>query len=304
MAEELFKNTPAPVKAAAKSEPSGNPATPGEQPNQPKTAPDANQTGSGPSNVTPPAKKEEGKGDPAQTTQTPEDGKQAPSSSGSAEGTQQDQSSAGDDEGNDDDAPQQPSELEMLKRRATMMGLTYSNNIGLEALKAKVQAAMEGEREPELQKGNAFMTSTSQHENAGAINALSGVETKRGKKISLRQHLQQEKMKLIRVRITNLDPKKKDLPGEIITVANEYLGTVRKFVPFGEVTDNGYHIPKCIYDMLKERTFVSIKTRKGPKGEQIVEHQNAREFSLEVLRPLTADELAKLAAAQQAAGGL
>lgn len=309
MAEELFKNTPAPVKAAAKTEPSGNPATPGEQPNQPKTAPDANQTGSGPSNVTPPAKKEEGKGDPAQTTQTPEDGKQAPSSSGSAEGTQQaqgaqSQTSGGDDEDNDDDAPQQSSELEMLKRRASMMGLTYSNNIGLEALKAKVQAAMDGEREPEVQKGNAFVTSTSQHENAGAINALSGVQTKQGKKISLRQHLQQEKMKLIRVRITNLDPKKKDLPGEIITVANEYLGTVRKFVPFGEVTDNGYHIPKCIYDMLKERTFVSIKTRKGPKGEQIVEHQNAREFSLEVLPPLTADELAKLAAAQQAAGGL
>lgn len=310
MAEELFKNTPAPkATTAAKSEPSGNPATPGEQPNQPKTEPDANQTGSGPSNVTPPAKKEEGKGDPAQTTQSPEDGKQAPSSSGSAEGTQeaqgqQSQSSEGDDKDNDDEGSEQPSELDMLKRRATMMGLSYSNNIGLDALKAKVQAAMDGQREPEVQKGNAFVTSTSQHENAGAINALSGVETKRGKKISLRQHLQQEKMRLIRVRITNLDPKKKDLPGEIITVANEYLGTVRKFVPFGEVTDNGYHIPKCIYDMLKERTFVSIKTRKGPKGEQIVEHQNAREFSLEVLPPLTADELAKLAAAQQAAGGL
>ena len=87
-------------------------------------------------------------------------------------------------------------------------------------------------------------------------------------------------------------------------MANEYLGTVRKFVPFGEVTDNGYHIPQCLYDVLKERTFVNIKVRKGSKGEEIVEHQNAREFSLEVLPPLSADELAKLAASQSAAGGL
>ena len=191
---------------------------------------------------------------------------------------------------------QQPSELDMLKSRAKLMGITFSNNIGLDALKTKIEEHKQAS-EAKTQTQAPAQTNEQQPE-AQAENQ------KKAKTISLRAHLQKEKMKLVRLRITNLDPKKKDLPGEIITVANEHLGTVRKFVPFGEVTDNGYHIPQCIYDMLKERTFVSIKTRKDAKGQTIVEHQNAREFSLEVLPPLTADELAKLGAAQQAAGGL
>ena len=108
------------------------------------------------------------------------------------------------------------------------------------------------------------------------------------------------------VRITNLDPKKKDLPGEVFTVANEHLGTVRKFVPYGEVTDNGYHVPYCIYKALKARKFLNIRTFKDRQNQnQIkVEQSWAQEFALEVLPTLTPDEIKKLAAAQSAAGGL
>lgn len=296
MAEELFKNVGAGKTQPAKTEPSGNPATPGAQPKQPEGPADGtNQTNSGPSNVTPPASKESGK--------------QAPSPSGSS-GTQTATAPAdngGTQPQNDDeeDGDKQPSELDLLKRRADMMKIGYSNNIGVDALKAKIAAAMEGQKPTSDNSPQAEAAQAQQAQNGnGDVNALTGTSTKPTKKLSLRQHLINEKMKLVRVRITNLDPKKKDLPGEIITVANEYLGTVRKFVPFGEVTDNGYHIPQCLYDVLKERTFVNIKVRKGSKGEEIVEHQNAREFSLEVLPPLSADELAKLAASQSAAGGL
>ena len=282
MAEELFKNVGAGKTQPAKTEPSGNPATPGAQPKQPEGPADGtNQTNSGPSNVTPPASKESGK--------------QAPSPSGSS-GTQTATAPAdngGTQPQNDDeeDGDKQPSELDLLKRRADMMKIGYSNNIGVDALKAKIAAAMEGQKPTSDNSPQAEAAQAQQAQNGnGDVNALTGTSTKPTKKLSLRQHLINEKMKLVRVRITNLDPKKKDLPGEIITVANEYLGTVRKFVPFGEVTDNGYHIPQCLYDVLKERTFVNIKVRKGPKGEEIVEHQNAREFSLEVLPPLTADE--------------
>ena len=318
MAEELFKQG-AGKQVPEKTEASGNPATPGAQNQQPKgPATSTNQTSSGPTNVTPPAEKKEGEGDPSQTTQDPNDGKSPDvGSTGAPAGNQP----PADTENKPDDADpetenasiQQPSELDMLKKRAKMMGITFSNNIGLDALREKIKDAMENSESAAQRRQQEQQASKDPSNNAvtqpdvskgegGNVNALTGGRT--GKKLSLRQHLQQEKMKLVRVRITNLDPKKKDLPGEIITVANEFLGTVRKFVPFGEVTDNGYHIPQCLYDMLKERTFVSIKTRKGPKGEQIVEHQNAREFSLEVLPPLTQEELAKLGAAQQAAGGL
>lgn len=313
MAEELFKNAGGAKTQPMKTELSGNSSTLGAQPKQPDGPADGtNQTNSGPSNVTPPKDKETNKGNPAQTTQSPADGKKAPSPSGSTGpestntpadngGTQQAQQQVDDEnEGN-----QQPSELDLLKRRADMMKIGYSNNIGVDALKAKIAAAMEGQKPTSDNSQQTEVAQAQQAQNGnGDVNALTGNSTKPAKKHSLRQYLIQEKMKLVRVRITNLDPKKKDLPGEIITVANEYLGTVRKFVPFGEVTDNGYHIPQCLYDLLKERTFVNIKVRKGSKGEEIVEHQNAREFSLEVLPPLSADELAKLAASQSAAGGL
>ena len=204
----------------------------------------------------------------------------------------EDQTPNGESE-NEDAILTEADELSLLKQRARMMGVQFSNNIGLESLKERIRAKQEGESESNEQKSEVAPLSDPAKSAPVA-----------GKRKTLRQHLIEENMKLVRLRITNLDPKKKDLPGEVFTVANEHLGTVRKFVPYGEVTDNGYHIPQCIYDMLKERTFVSIKTRKDAKGQTIVEYQNAREFSLEVLPPLTADELAKLGAAQQAAGGL
>ena len=192
---------------------------------------------------------------------------------------------------------QQPSELDMLKSRAKLMGIPFSNNIGLDALKTKIEEHKQAS-EAKTQTQAPAQTNEQQPE-VQAENQM-----KKAKTLSLRAHLQKEKMKLVRLRITNLDPKKKDLPGEILTTGNEYLGTVRKFVPFGEATDNGYHVPYCLYEMMRDRKFLSIKTRKGPKGQTIVEQQMVREFALEILPPLTEAELARLSAAQLSAGGV
>ncbi len=182
-----------------------------------------------------------------------------------------------------------PSELEVLKQRATLMNIKFSNNISVEKLREKIEAA-QAKDEPEVKEP--------------AVNPLGEKQEAGVKKMTLGQKIRAEQTRLIRVRIQNLDPKKKDLPGEIITVANEYMGTVRKFVPFGEVTDNGYHIPYCIYEFLKERKFINITTRKGKNGLPDIRATEAREFSIEVLPPLTEAELAQLAQAQIAAGSL
>lgn len=181
-----------------------------------------------------------------------------------------------------------PSELEVLKQRATLMNIKFSNNISVEKLREKIEAAQVKD-EPVVE---------------AAVNPLGANQDSGVKKMTLGQKIRAEQTRLIRVRIQNLDPKKKDLPGEIITVANEYMGTVRKFVPFGEVTDNGYHIPYCIYEFLKERKFINITTRKGKNGLPDIRATEAREFSIEVLPPLTEAELAQLAQAQIAAGSL
>jgi hypothetical protein len=191
----------------------------------------------------------------------------------------------------------EPTELDLLKQRATMMGVSFSNNIGIDTLRERIKAKME-EREPEEVEGA--------EPKEPQVNPLTGDKpTASGKTPSLRDYLLQRDTALIRVRIQCLDPKKKDLKGEIITVANDHLGTVRKFVPFGEATDEGFHIPMCIYKMMKERKFLQIKTFKNKQNGQVqVTEQWVREFALEVLDPLTPKELAHLAATQAAAGNI
>lgn len=189
---------------------------------------------------------------------------------------------------------QQVDELTLLKQRARMMGVQFSNNIGLEALKERIQA--------KIAEAESITAATSSASSADPTDPSAPAPKTR----TLRQMLYEENMRLVRLRITNLDPKKKDLPGEIITVGNDHLGTVRKYVPFGEVTDNGYHVPYCIYKAMKARKFLNIRTFKDRKnGNQIrVEQNMAQEFALEVLDPLTPQELQQLAAAQAAAGNM
>lgn len=205
---------------------------------------------------------------------------------------------------------QMPTELDLLKQRATLMGITFSNNIGEETLRQRI-----ADKQAELDAAASGAENTGEEgdtvqQEQGEVNALeagasSKEEVTTERPLTLREKIRLEQMRLVRVRITCLDPKKKDLPGEILTVANEYLGTVRKFIPFGEVTDDGYHIPYCLYKMLDARKFLNIRTFKDRRtGTVRVESGYVKEFALEVLDPLTPAELAKLATAQKAAGSV
>ena len=196
-------------------------------------------------------------------------------------------------------------ELEMLKQRAKMMNITFSNNIGVDALKQKIEDRLNGapeqlddEQEAPIEPNALEMGMQANLENAQQAEVEKRPET-------LRERLIRENMPLLRCRITNLDPKKKDLPGEVVTFANEYLGTVRVFVPFGEPTEDGWHIPTCIYNLLNERKFLNIRTIRDPRTRtERVSTAWAKEFSLEILEPLTVDELRQLAQAQIAAGSV
>ena len=187
-------------------------------------------------------------------------------------------------------------ELALLKERAKQMGIPFSNNISLETLRKRISDKMEGKDVPEVNP----LTGDAE------IAAITSVPAKLDAKqnaLALRKMMQREQMKLVRVRITNMDPKKKDLPGEIWTVSNEYLGNVRKMIPYGEQTDDGFHIPYCLFRLLQSKRFLHIRTVKDRvTGVERQEKQWVKEFSLDVLPDLTKEELARLAAAQAAAG--
>ena len=201
---------------------------------------------------------------------------------------------------------QMPTELDLLKQRATLMGIAFSNNIGEETLRQRIadkQAELDAAESSSEEEEEEQVTQTALAALASDGEQIVAKTTERP--LTLREQIVKEQMRLVRIRITCLDPKKKDLPGEFLTVANEYLGTVRKFIPFGEVTDDGYHVPYCLYKMLEARKFLNIRTFKDRRtGTVRVESGYVKEFAIEVLDPLTPAELAKLATAQKAAGSI
>ncbi len=200
----------------------------------------------------------------------------------------------------DDMTPEQreKAELESLRARARAMGMNISGNISLSTLKAKI-----AERQAQDEK-NAELATAQASNPFGEIPAAAPVAAEETQE-QLRTRLIAENMRLIRVRITNMDPKKSTLPGEVLTVANEFLGSIKKFIPYGEQTDEGFHVPYVLFKLLDKRRFLNIRTRKDPRtGGEIVESTWVKEFAIEVLPPLTADELKKLATAQIAAGSV
>lgn len=171
-------------------------------------------------------------------------------------------------------------ELSALKQRADVMGIPYSNKIGIETLKERINEALEG-KSPEGETKPA--------------------ESRNAKRMRIRD----EQLKLVRCRITNMNPAKRELNGEIITFSNKYVGNIRRFIPFGEQTDNGFHIEQCLYNVLKERKFIQIRERTDRRtNTPIISQREMNEFALEILPPLTEQELKDLAQAQLAAGSL
>lgn len=176
-------------------------------------------------------------------------------------------------------------ERELLMERADKMGINYSKNIGLETLRERIRAKQEGQ--------------SSKDEDAKEVESAVMTASRKRRELIL------ENTKLIRVRISNLNPAKRNWPGEVLVVGNAYIGTIRKFIPYGEVTDNGYHIPNVLYKNLVNRKFNQITTVRDPRtGSNVIRNRMVREFSIEVLPTLTQKELDKLAQDQRNTGRL
>ena len=176
-----------------------------------------------------------------------------------------------------------PDPLDQLKAKAETLGIVATVEDTVDTLRAKIKAAQEPKEVPIVPDSPALVKAKAEQ--------------------VLRQKIYEESMYLIRCRITNMNPNKADLPGEIFTVSNRYVGTVRRYVPYSE-TENGWHLPKILFDMLKEKQFPQIKTKKGLNGQLMPETKMVNEFALEILEPLTAEELKVLANRQAAAAGL
>lgn len=184
---------------------------------------------------------------------------------------------------NDDDLDQpepEMDELSLLKERATKLGIRFSNNIGVETLREKINDAL-------------IPITTDEPRTMTALELRAAQRKEARKKL----------LKLRRVRIANLNPANKDIPGQIYRFRNSDIGSVAKYIPYSGDDAQAWHIPECLYNMLKAKRYMNIREIKDPvTGHRKKITEWAPEFSLIDLPPLTKEQLKKMAVEQGAAG--
>ena len=168
-------------------------------------------------------------------------------------------------------------EREALKARCQLLGIQTQGNQSNETLRALIRAKQDE------------MDAAARQANPAAFDEA--VETSEGRTPSLREYLKTEALKLVRVRISCMNPQRAKMGSVIITTGNEYTGTVRKVVFFGEKTENGYHIPQIILNVLQRRKFQQVVEERNHKGHLVPRARWMKEFNIEILPPLTQKEL-------------
>lgn len=167
-----------------------------------------------------------------------------------------------------------PNELAALKARADLMGIPYHPSIGLDKLREKVNSVLASKEEVQPEA------------------VAEGQETEGQRRLRLRD----EAAKLVRVRVTCMNPNKREWEGEIFTSGNAAVGTYKKYVPFN--ADEGWHVPNIIYQQLLQRECQIFVTKKDARGNKTRTGKLIKEFAIEVLPPLTQEELDELARRQ------
>jgi len=179
---------------------------------------------------------------------------------------------------------QTPDELTLLKQRADMLGIKYHPNTGADKLKAKIDLKLNGDKPKEKVLNKTQKRTYMTHD-----------EFIKERSTNIRKHINS----LVRIRATCMNPNKKDWEGEIISVGSAKMGTYKKYVPF----NIEWHVPQIILDAMKDRNYSQFYNVRGPRGEKIRKAKLVPEFSIEVLPPLTKEELRALAQRQAMAAG-
>ena len=186
-------------------------------------------------------------------------------------------------------------ELQVLKERADIMGITYKGNISTDKLRTMVNSVQSGTESLETIKKEAVEQKDAPVKKEATPQEIA-VQVAR-QKSDHRVQMVKDCNKLIRVRVTCMNPDRAEHPGEIFTVSNSVVGTIKKYVPFN--ADEGWHVPQMILNMMEER-MCQVFVSKRVNGTVIKKGKLVKEFAIERLDALTPEEL-KIIEIRQAA---
>lgn len=171
--------------------------------------------------------------------------------------------------------------MEALKEQAKKLGVKFSGNIGKEALQARVtEAIIKASEAPVTPKA----TPLTQEESEGQLKARKKAEA----------------LKLVRVRITCMDPKQKLKRGVTYQVSNNLVGTVGKHIEFNVP----YHVPRILLNLLEEKHFQAFVAGESKFGVTKKIPKQVKTFAIEYLDPLTPQEFEDLKLKQAMAANI
>ena len=154
----------------------------------------------------------------------------------------------------------QQDEIQEIKSRLDQMGIKYHHNAKVDTLRALLNKAIKGDEVVE--------------------------ESDELSVAQVRAKLMADANRLIRCRITCMNPHKRDWTGEVFTAGNSFTGTIKKFVPYNCEHAESYHIPKILLDVMRERKYLQTRQIKSKSGA-IQESYFVPEFQIVELDPLT-----------------
>lgn len=170
-----------------------------------------------------------------------------------------------------------PTVLDFLKKEAAELGIKHHPKIGEDKLREKIQ-----DHKDKLEE-----------EQANAVAAQEEAPVSKPK-VSNKQQLKREQLQLVRIRVSALNPQMKGLKGQVFSVSNSLVGTVKKYIPFD--SPNGWHVPKILVDALDSKNYQTFREITTPTGKTVKRSVAAKAYSIQVLPPLTAEEWAKIQA--------
>lgn len=191
-----------------------------------------------------------------------------------------------------------PEKLENIKQQADAMGVKYHHRAGIEKIQFAINSHISKQENVEPEESLEILPA----EGLG-LRKFTGKEFMTEAQYQEKQfnEIRRNAGRLVRCRIQNMNPNKKEYEGEIFSVGSAKIGTHKKFVPFN--TGEPYHLPQIIFDALKEKKCSVFFNAVGRNGQKTRKSRLINEFILETLTPLTQGEIKELARRQAMAAG-
>lgn len=173
-------------------------------------------------------------------------------------------------------------EKTQIQQRLDQMGISYKKTHGVDKLKEFLKLALipDDNAKEEFEKEN---------------------KPKIVPEYILRQELIKKASKLTRVIVNTLDPNENSLRGQFFTFVNGKIGTIKRFVPFGEYCgEKGTHVEESILNIIRSKKYMKIVKYKDSKGIERYKKVASPKYAVQETGKITQKELDEIKARQAA----